>query len=260
MLPARAARFRRSPRARASAPRTARFGGHSDARRDPSASATTQKPDVTIATDCCDDPRVSSFVDYVFRPTERELEHPVPLDGRLLPEGFPAGTYLRNGPNARFGANFKDHLFDGDGMIHGVSIDGSGCAKYFCRYVNTKGFARESRAGRRLYEGVLQDDGWRMLGGLLKNAISQSGELTKDTANTGIVSHGGKILALMEAQRPARMRLDAEGRGILTETAEDEYDGACVRFCGRIGRLTPDESALTSVMASSSCACRTTAA
>ena len=32
---------------------------------------------------------------------------------------------------------------------------------------------------------------------------------------------------------------------------------ACVRFCARIGRMTPDDSALTSATASSSCTCRT---
>ena len=55
-----------------------------------------------------------------------------------LPDAL-QGTYIRNGPNPAFDPIGRYHLFDGDGMVHGVELrDGS--AAYRNRYVRAGGF------------------------------------------------------------------------------------------------------------------------
>src|SRR3954452_20068192 len=45
------------------------------------------------------------------------------------------GGVLRNGPNPRTG--FSNHLFDGDGMIHAISLRQGAARRYHNRYVRT---------------------------------------------------------------------------------------------------------------------------
>ena len=147
-------------------------------------------------------------IEYVFDPTRGETG-PVHLEGAIVPVGFPKGTYLRNGPNSKFGVG-KEHYFDGDGMIHGITFLESGGVCYYNRWIETKGLAMENEAGRKLFRGILVNNGLEMLSGVLHNilfndALSTNG--TKDTTNTAVVCHGGRILALMEAQKPALMEL-----------------------------------------------------
>ncbi len=152
----------------------------------------------TVARDVRGDEELCRQVDYVFDPTRRELG-PLACEGACVPEGFPAGTYLRNGPNSKFGIG-KEHFFDGDGMVHGMAFPpGGGAPTYFNRWVEGVGYKREREAGKKLYEGVLVNDGWAMLAAVLKNIVFQSAldtSGTKDTANTAVVSHAGKVLAV----------------------------------------------------------------
>jgi len=182
----------------------------------------------TRAKDVRGDAELCRQVDYVFDPTRRELG-PVPCEGARVPEGFPAGTYLRNGPNSKYGIG-KEHFFDGDGMVHGMSFLPGGEVTYFNRWVEGIGYKREAEAGKKLYEGVLVNDGWGMLAAVLKNILFQSALETsgaKDTANTAIVSHAGKVLALMEAQKPTLMdlQLDAAAPSLGTKEVGYDFDG-----------------------------------
>ena len=45
-----------------------------------------------------------------------------------LPAGL-RGMFLRNGPNPMFEPKGRYHIFDGDGMLHGVTLDGEGGAQ-----------------------------------------------------------------------------------------------------------------------------------
>lgn len=91
------------------------------------------------------------------------------------------GTLFRNGPNPRFPSPTQ-HWFVGDGMIHAFTLR-DGRAGYRNRWVRTPKFLAEQQAGHALSgdDARLQDDG---------------------VANTNIVSHAGRLLALEEAHAP----------------------------------------------------------
>jgi carotenoid cleavage dioxygenase-like enzyme len=116
-----------------------------------------------------------------FAPVMDELN----VDNLLVEGAIPKnlnGTFLRNGPNPIYPAN-PYHWFDGDGMIHGVSIK-DGKASYANRFVLTEGFEREKAAGKSLYGGFL------------------AGPPFKNAANISIVHHHGKTLAAWEGGSP----------------------------------------------------------
>ena len=64
------------------------------------------------------------------------------------------GTYYRNGPNPAFEPQGRYHWFDGDGMIHAVTLR-DGTASYRNRWVRSQGLEEEQQAGRALYPGLL---------------------------------------------------------------------------------------------------------
>ena len=76
---------------------------------------------------------------------------PTLCEGAAPPEGFPFGTVLRNGPNSKYGIG-KEHVFDGDGMIHGCSFLPSGKVIYFNRWVESIGYKKEKKAGKKVSE------------------------------------------------------------------------------------------------------------
>ena len=106
----------------------------------------------------------------------------LPVTGEL--PGDLCGTFIRNGPNPRFAPEGRHHWFDGDGMLHGVSIH-EGRATYRNRYVRTKDFQAEGEAGRALWRGIQEP---------FDPNGSRSPE--KHTGNTGLVFQAGKLLAL----------------------------------------------------------------
>src|SRR5690606_26356017 len=102
----------------------------------------------------------------------------------------------RNGPNPQFKPD--DHYaypFDGTGMIHALYIE-QGRAHYRNRWVLTKEVAEERSAGRRLYNSTF--------------SVPPQANL----ANTNIVHHGGRFLALYEAGVPYELDRDLETKGL----------------------------------------------
>src|SRR5262249_10295845 len=95
------------------------------------------------------------------------------------------GTYYRNGPNPAFEPPARYHWFDGDGMIHAITF-ADGRAHYRNRWVMSAGLREERTAGRALYRGLLDLDPSEV-------------PSFKNTGNTNIVWHAGRLLALMEA-------------------------------------------------------------
>jgi carotenoid cleavage dioxygenase-like enzyme len=94
------------------------------------------------------------------------------------------GVYVRNGPNPQFEPQGRYHWFDGDGMVHAVHI-GNGEAVYRNRWVRTGGFERERKAAGVLWKGIMEP--WR---------DNPAGEPEKDTANTDLIFHNERLLAL----------------------------------------------------------------
>jgi carotenoid cleavage dioxygenase len=100
-----------------------------------------------------------------------------------LPDDL-AGMFIRTGSNPRFHPQGRYHWFDGDGMLHGLQIE-EGKATYRNRYVRTKGLADDLAAGRSLRTGIMEQPD-----------IANPDGPWKDTANTDLVFHSGRLLAL----------------------------------------------------------------
>ncbi|NJO02806.1 MAG: carotenoid oxygenase family protein, partial [Bacteroidia bacterium] len=99
------------------------------------------------------------------------------------------------------------HLFDGDGMISRFHFQ-DGQVYYRNRYVRTQEFVREEEARKMLYRSF----GTNIPGGWAKNFLRTR---FKNAANTSVVYHGNKLLALWEGGLPHKIdpqTLDTQGR------------------------------------------------
>lgn len=103
----------------------------------------------------------------------------LPVEGALPPSLN--GRYVRNGPNPRTGAS--PHWFVGDGMLHGVELRGGAACAYRNRWVRTRAFLEEAP--------WLGPDGVP--------------DLTVGRANTHVICHAGRLLALVESSYPTEV-------------------------------------------------------
>lgn len=153
-----------------------------------------------------------------FGPWRMEGDAPdLEVEGRI-PEEL-SGTYFRNGPNPAYPPGGRYHWFDGDGMIHAIRLEG-GRAHYRNRWVQSRGLAEERNAGRALYPGIL-------------DLSPTEAPRFKNTANTNIVAHAGRLLALVESSLPTQMdfrtlatrgEVDFDGRLTTPMTAHPKMD------------------------------------
>jgi carotenoid cleavage dioxygenase len=98
------------------------------------------------------DPATEPFLSGRFAPVEDEIsaDH-LPVAG-TLPDDL-VGHYFRHGPNPEFTPlGSYTYPLEGDGMIHGVWLEG-GQARYANRWVRINGLKAEERAGKALYGG-----------------------------------------------------------------------------------------------------------
>lgn len=119
---------------------------------------------------------------------------PLQLTKGALPKDL-VGTLFRNG-NGRFKHQgvLYGHLFDGDGMISKFTFQ-NGQVIYQNRYVRTKEFVKEEQEGKMLYRSF----GTNRPGGIRTNFMRMR---FKNAANTSVVYHGGKLMALWEGGLP----------------------------------------------------------
>jgi len=101
------------------------------------------------------------------------------------------GRYFRNGANPRSG--WSPHWFAGDGMIHGIRLRDGKAEWYRNRWVQTR---------------ALNEPGAKMIG------PDGSTDRTIGVANTHIVEHAGKILALVESSFPCEVSPELETIGV----------------------------------------------
>ena len=122
-----------------------------------------------------------------FAPVADELTaHDLPVEG-VIPAELD-GWYLRNGPNPR---QTTAHWFTGDGMIHGVRIEAGAAKWYRNRWVRTDSFIEDFP--------LYNPDGTR--------------NLHASVANTHVVNHAGKTLALVESSLPYQITHELETVG-----------------------------------------------
>ncbi len=123
-----------------------------------------------------------------YAPVHDELtEFDLSVEGSI--PGELNGWYLRNGPNPRAG---EGHWCVGDGMVHGVRLENGRAAWYRNRWVRTESFDRPVP--------LYNDDGSR--------------NLHSSIANTHVVRHAGKTLALMEFSLPYEISNDLSTLGV----------------------------------------------
>jgi len=113
--------------------------------------------------------------------------HELPVTGAVPAEL--TGWYLRNGPNPHEAASA--HWFLGDGMVHGVRLEGGRATAFRNRWVRTSAFTD----GKQLFDQYGNRD------------------LTAGNVNTHVVRHAGRTLALAESSLPYLLSPDLETVG-----------------------------------------------
>jgi carotenoid cleavage dioxygenase-like enzyme len=125
-----------------------------------------------------------------FAPIQMECDAPDLVVAGEVPKEL-NGAFFRNGANPQFAPRGDYHWFAGDGMIHGFYIH-DGKVAYKNRWVRTVKWQKEHEAGRALFAAFNPMDADPSVMGLDTDGL----------ANTNIVWHAGKLLALEEAHAP----------------------------------------------------------
>ena len=168
------------------------------------AATTTTSPPTTAPFD----PTVPWWLQGGFAPVSDEVDATdLEVEGALPPEL--SGLYVRNGSNPRTGTS--PHWFLGDGMLHGIRLEGGKAASYRNRYVRTPLYEASSGFG----EGV------------------PGGEQTQ--SNVSAIWHGGRLLTSGEIGYPFEISPadlstvgvhDFDGRLATSMTAHPKIDPA----------------------------------
>jgi carotenoid cleavage dioxygenase-like enzyme len=101
-----------------------------------------------------------------------------------------SGRFFRNGANPPDGV-VPSHWFDGDGMLHGIRLSDGKAEWYRNRWIRTKLLAGGERMNPETFEF----------------------DLTAGRANTHVMRHAGRIMALEEASLPTEISPELETLG-----------------------------------------------
>lgn len=140
-----------------------------------------------------------AFSQDVYAPVDREISVPGVTGWGEIPRDM-NGIFVQATPNPAFPPLAGHSWFDGDGMVQSVEIV-AGTAHYRNRWVQTKGLIEDREAGQATYVGSL--------------AKLKVGKRHKNTANTDLVWHADRLLALWwEGGEPYELDLPSlETRG-----------------------------------------------
>ena len=117
------------------------------------------------------------------------------------------GLYLRNGPNPQFTPRGRYHLFDGDGMLHGLVAGRRPRQRYRNRWVETAWLQVERRAASRCSAA------WSDFNLRRRRRSSDEVGPIKNVANTHVVRHAGRTLCLWEVGAPHEVDAELETVG-----------------------------------------------
>ncbi len=154
-------------------------------------------------------PSTNPYLSGNFAPVRSEDDYALEVVG-AFPSGL-RGAFYRNGPNPQFEPRGHYHWFTGDGMIHAFFVD-HGKVAYRNRFVRTPKWQLEHAAGKALF------------GGFDPRAADPS-VMGKDSgvANTNIVWHAGRLMALEEGHMPFEL-----------DPSSLESGGYAERYKGRV--------------------------
>ncbi|XWS17715.1 hypothetical protein CRYUN_Cryun33cG0091000 [Craigia yunnanensis] len=146
-----------------------------------------------------------------------------------IPDGFPEGVYLRNGPNPLFGGlKSTKSVFgrssyfwvEGGGMLHalylGKGFDGNWTICYNNRYVETETFKLEKQRNKPSFLPAAEGDSPAIVCAYLLNLL-RFGQVNKYLSNTNVIEHSGKLYSTAENDLPQEIDL-------LTLKALDNWD------------------------------------
>ncbi|MCP4211897.1 MAG: carotenoid oxygenase family protein [Halieaceae bacterium] len=181
---------------------------------------------------------ISPYLQSNYAPVLEECEWDEGERGLRVEGNIPQnliGAYMRNGPNIAWQPDHYVYPADGDGMVHAVYFK-DGRVHYRNRWIRTAGFLVEEQLGRSCYGSVgkirMPDEETLAAGG--------PPSPMKNLANTNIVYHGDRLMALWEVGNAHELRAD------LSTVGEWDYDGALApgdgltahpKICGRTGEL-----------------------
>ncbi|NUR92966.1 MAG: dioxygenase [Nonomuraea sp.] len=131
---------------------------------------------------------MKSYLSGSLAPVPDEIDaHDLHVEGQLPAEL--TGRYFRNGPNPRPGVD-SGHWFAGDGMLHGIRLRDGRAEWYRNRWVKTRKFTEDAP--------FVTDRGI---------------DLSAVSANTSVIRHADRILALVETGLPYEMTPELETVG-----------------------------------------------
>lgn len=166
----------------------------------------------TLLGGCAEEqPSVKFWQQGNFRPVADEVTATeLAVEGSIPPELN--GLYVRNGTNSSSG--ISEHFFGGDGMLHGVRLEGGKALWYRNRYVNTPVYRKES-------------------GGF-------SAPKPEDTTSAvSLIYHGGELMSLGEFGYPYLINPDD-----LSTKGHFNYGGALTGNMTAHPRIDPDTGEL----------------
>jgi carotenoid cleavage dioxygenase-like enzyme len=105
-----------------------------------------------------------------------------------------AGSLYRIGPNPQYAPRGAYNPLQGEGMVHAFHIAG-GNVSYRNRWVRTRRWLLERQARQALFATTDPRD----------NDPAVSGEASQGAANTHVVAHAGRLLALEEGHPPVEL-------------------------------------------------------
>ncbi len=155
------------------------------------------------------DVRINPYLAGNFAPVRSEDDFDLVVKGEI-PAGL-RGALFRIGPNPQFEPRDPNHhWFAGDGMVHGFYV-ADGKVGYRNRYVRTPKWELEHEHGRSLF-GTFGNP-------MTTDPLAHGNE--GGVANTNIVWHAGKLLALEEGHHPFAM----DPRTLASKGYDREFNG-----------------------------------
>ncbi|KAG8367281.1 hypothetical protein BUALT_Bualt16G0056100 [Buddleja alternifolia] len=144
------------------------------------------------------------------------------------------GAYIRNGPNPPITPHGPYHLFDGDGMLHSITIS-KGKATFCSRYVKTYKYLVEQNIGYPVYPSPFSSFNSGLSASIARLVVLTVARVLVTrcldprpngfgTANTSLGLFGGKLFALCESDLPYAIKVTSDG-DITTLDRHDFYTG-----------------------------------